>query len=65
LVCQSVILVGIIILGNYNNIHAVDVVEQIMQGAAFLYRVQALKMQGVEFEVGVENFVLEDGKVLV
>jgi len=52
-------------LGNYNNIHAVDVVEQIMQEAAFLYRVQALKMQGVEFEVGVENFILEDGKLLV
>ena len=49
-------------LEDYNNRHAADVAEQIMQGAAYLYRVQALKMQGVEFETSVENFVLENNQ---
>jgi len=52
-------------LENYNNRYAADVAEQIMQGAAYLYRVQALKMQGVEFEVEVGNFVLKNEKVAV
>ncbi|MFK8007417.1 MAG: PfaD family polyunsaturated fatty acid/polyketide biosynthesis protein [Saprospiraceae bacterium] len=47
-------------LEDYNNRHAADVAEQIMQGAAYLYRVQALKMQGVEFDAGVENFALKN-----
>lgn len=47
-------------LEDYNNRHAADVAEQIMQGAAYLYRVQALKMQGVEFDISVENFALEN-----
>ena len=47
-------------LEDYNNRHAADVAEQIMQGAAYLYRVQALKMQGVEFEVEVEKFILKN-----
>ena len=52
-------------LEDYNNRHAADVAEQIMQGAAYLYRVQALKMQGVEFGVGVEHFALKGNGVLV
>ncbi|MEM6321731.1 MAG: 2-nitropropane dioxygenase, partial [Bacteroidota bacterium] len=35
-------------LENYENRQAVDVAENIMTGAAYLYRVQALTMQGVE-----------------
>ncbi len=52
-------------LEDYNNRHAADVAEQIMQGAAYLYRVQTLKMQGVEFESKIENFALEGNGVLV
>lgn len=52
-------------LEDYNNRHAADVAEQIMQGAAYLYRVQALKMQGVEFDASVENFALKGKEVLV
>ena len=51
-------------LEDYNNRHAADVAEQIMQGAAYLYRVQALKMQGVEFDTSVENFALKGNSVL-
>lgn len=50
-------------LEDYNNRHAADVAEQIMQGAAYLYRVQALKMQGVEFPAEVENFALKGNEV--
>ena len=35
-------------LENYQNRQAVDVAENIMLGAAYLYRVQGLKMQGVQ-----------------
>jgi trans-AT polyketide synthase, acyltransferase and oxidoreductase domains len=42
-------------LENYENRQAADVAERIMQGAAFLYRVQALKMQGVDFDFGIES----------
>ena len=35
-------------LENYENRQVVDVAENIMLGAAYLYRVQALKMQGVD-----------------
>mgnify|MGYP000232890758 CR=1 FL=1 len=35
-------------LENYENRQAVDVAENIMEGAAYLYRVQGLKMQGVD-----------------
>jgi hypothetical protein len=36
-----------------------------MQRAAYLYRMQALNMQGVEFDVGVEKFALKGNSVLV
>lgn len=51
-------------LEDYYNRHAADVAEQIMQGAAYVYRVQALKTQGMEFDARVENFVLKDKRVL-
>ena len=38
-------------LENYENRQAVDVAENIMLGAAYLYRVQALKMQGVNLSL--------------
>ena len=44
-------------LENYENREAADVAEQIMQGAAYLYRIQALKMQGIEFSGEMERFV--------
>ncbi|MFT5386775.1 MAG: hypothetical protein ACI81W_004193, partial [Saprospiraceae bacterium] len=36
-----------------------DIAEQIMQGAAYLYRIQSLKMQGVEFPLSMESYVPE------
>ena len=50
-------------LENYENREAADVAEQIMQGAAYLYRIQSLKMQGVEFSAEMERYVPQ-GKVL-
>ena len=44
-------------LEDYKNRNAADVAEQIMQGAAYLYRVQSLKMQGVGLPLEWERFV--------
>ena len=44
-------------LEDYQNRKVADVAEQIMQGAAYLYRIQALKMQGVELPAEMEQFV--------
>ena len=44
-------------LENYQNRKAADVAEQIMQGAAYLYRVQALEMQGFGMPVEMVQFV--------
>ncbi|MCB0612291.1 MAG: PfaD family polyunsaturated fatty acid/polyketide biosynthesis protein [Phaeodactylibacter sp.] len=44
-------------LEDYQNRNAADVAEQIMQGAAYLYRVQSLKMQGVGFPLEWGRFV--------
>ena len=48
-------------LEQYQNRQVADVAEQIMQGAAYLYRIQSLKLQGVGFPVEMENFVPENG----
>ncbi|MEO1624654.1 MAG: PfaD family polyunsaturated fatty acid/polyketide biosynthesis protein [Bacteroidota bacterium] len=48
----------------YDNRKVADVAEQIMQGAAYLYRIQALKMQGVVFPAEMEKVVPEGGEVL-
>lgn len=50
-------------LEEYQNRKAADVAEQIMQGAAYLYRVQALKMQGVGLPVKMEQFLPAKEKV--
>lgn len=42
-------------LENYENRKVADIAEQIMKGAAYLYRVQALKMQGVGFSSELEQ----------
>ena len=47
-------------LEQYQNRQVADVAEQIMQGAAYLYRVQSLKLQGVGFPLEMENFVPEN-----
>ncbi|MEL6698125.1 MAG: PfaD family polyunsaturated fatty acid/polyketide biosynthesis protein [Bacteroidota bacterium] len=49
----------------YPNREAADVAEQIMQGAAYLFRIQTLKTQGVKFPIEVEKFVPEREAVLV
>ncbi|NND78609.1 MAG: PfaD family polyunsaturated fatty acid/polyketide biosynthesis protein [Maribacter sp.] len=41
----------------YQNRQVADVAEQIMHGAAYLYRIQALKMQGLTFPLEMERFV--------
>ncbi|MFT7588685.1 MAG: trans-AT polyketide synthase/acyltransferase/oxidoreductase domain-containing protein [Limisphaerales bacterium] len=46
-------------LEDYPNRKVVDVAEHIMQGAAYLYRIQSLKMQGVEFPVEMEKLPIE------
>lgn len=51
-------------LENYENREAADVAEQIMQGAAYLYRVQSLKMQGLELPTSLEQFVPKESVVL-
>lgn len=50
-------------LEEYQNRKAADVAEQIMQGAAYLYRVQVLKMQGVGLPVKMEQFLPAKEKV--
>ncbi|RLD37246.1 MAG: 2-nitropropane dioxygenase, partial [Bacteroidetes bacterium] len=44
-------------LEDYQNRRVADVAEQIMQGAAYLFRVQNLKMQGVGFPLEMERFL--------
>lgn len=44
-------------LEQYPNRQVADVAEQIMQGAAYLFRIQALKMQGVKFPSAWERFI--------
>ncbi|NND15058.1 MAG: PfaD family polyunsaturated fatty acid/polyketide biosynthesis protein, partial [Eudoraea sp.] len=47
-------------LAHYENRKVADVAEQIMEGAAYLYRVQSLKMQGVEFSKVLEQVAVKD-----
>jgi hypothetical protein len=39
------------------NRQAADIADQIMTGAAFLYRVQSLKMQGLQIPTAWQQFV--------
>ncbi len=49
----------------YENRYAADVAEQIMNGAAYLYRVQSLKMQGVQVPIAWQQVVPVQGKRVV
>ncbi|MEM1324223.1 MAG: PfaD family polyunsaturated fatty acid/polyketide biosynthesis protein [Bacteroidota bacterium] len=49
----------------YENRKVADVAEQIMQGAAYLFRIQSLKTQGVGFPVEMERFAPAERGVLV
>jgi hypothetical protein len=42
-------------LEHYENRKVADVALQIMEGAAYLYRIQSLKMQGVNFSKELEK----------
>ena len=46
-------------LEQYENRQAVDVAAHIMKGAAYLYRIQSLKMQGVRIPVGLAQLPVE------
>ena len=52
-------------LEDYNNRNAADVAEHIMNGAAYLYRIQALQMQGIELPKEVQNWKLNKRMVEV
>ena len=51
-------------LEDYHNRKVADVAEHIMQGAAYLYRIQSLKMQGVSFPNAMEHYVPMKKEVL-
>ncbi|GJM34328.1 MAG: 2-nitropropane dioxygenase [Saprospiraceae bacterium] len=52
-------------LETYENRRTADVAEQIMTGAAYLYRVQSLKMQGVQLPLVWQQIVpVQRGKVM-
>ncbi len=42
---------------NYENRHVADIAEHMMRGAAFLYRMQMLKMQGADFAPNYTQYV--------
>lgn len=44
-------------LESYQNRKAAEVAEQIMNGAAYLYRIQTLKMQGLTFPLEMEHYM--------
>ncbi len=44
-------------LEQYQNRYVADVAEQIMNGAAYLYRIQTLKMQGILLPSEMEHFI--------
>ncbi len=46
-------------LEHYENRKVADVAEKIMEGAAFLYRVQSLKFQGIDFPGSLERVGVE------
>ncbi|MEM7656159.1 MAG: PfaD family polyunsaturated fatty acid/polyketide biosynthesis protein [Bacteroidota bacterium] len=52
-------------LESYQHRKVADVAEQIMLGAAYLFRIQTLKTQGVSFPVALEQVVPKEERVLV
>jgi len=51
-------------LENYENRTAVEVAHHIMEGAAYLYRVQSLKMQGVALPLVLQQLPIETTQVV-
>ena len=51
-------------LEQYQNREAADIAEHIMQGAAYLYRIQSLKMQGVQLPSFLEHYVPSQKQVM-
>lgn len=52
-------------LEHYDNRKVADVAVQIMEGAAYLYRIQSLKMQGVDFPNALEKAAVQDPAPLI
>ena len=52
-------------LEDYRNRRAADIANHIMQGAAYLYRTQTLKMQGVHLPAQLEHYVPSKQEALV
>ncbi|MEM7103027.1 MAG: PfaD family polyunsaturated fatty acid/polyketide biosynthesis protein [Bacteroidota bacterium] len=52
-------------LEHYQNRTVTDVAEQIMTGAAYFYRIQGLKMQGVMVPIELQQFVPLEREVVV
>ena len=51
-------------LEHYKNRKVADIAEHIMNGAAYLYRVQSLKMQGVEFPMKLQKVEVLDKSLM-
>jgi len=43
-------------LEDYTNRHVADVAWQLLKGCMYLYRVQALKLQGISFPMQLETY---------
>ncbi len=52
-------------LEHYKNRKVADVAFQIMEGAAYLYRIQSLKMQGVDFPMELEKAELMENATMI
>jgi len=48
------------VLEPVENRKVVPVAEHIMQGAAYLYRIQALKMQGLDFKSDLVSYTISN-----
>lgn len=49
-------------LENYQNRRVADIAEQIMEGAAYLYRIQSLKFQGIELPMELKEVKLKQSQ---
>ncbi len=47
-------------LEHYQNRKVADIANKIMEGAAYLYRIQSLRMQGVEFPMALETVAIKE-----
>ncbi|MFT6807304.1 MAG: trans-AT polyketide synthase/acyltransferase/oxidoreductase domain-containing protein [Saprospiraceae bacterium] len=51
-------------LEHYENRKVADVAIQIMEGAAYLYRIQSLKMQGADFSMELEKVEVQENSLI-